>query len=56
MTNATKFKILCKSFGGTKWLFTDELTYEEALSICEVHNWMFTDGGYIWDMIIEEDD
>jgi len=49
------YKVVMKSWGGTKEDFVTELTLEEAEEICELNNWQF-DTGYIWDLDIEEED
>ena len=48
-------KIMMVSWGGTEREFLSGLTYEEALQICEDNNWVM-DTGYIWDLVIEEED
>ena len=49
------FKIVMTSWGGTRCdMFTD-LSYEEAYGICESYGWQASpDGGYVWDLEIEE--
>lgn len=49
------YRIMMESWGGTKKLFMDDLTEEEAVEICESYNWMVEsiNGGYIWDLVIE---
>lgn len=51
-------KIMLESWGGTKKEFMSDLTEKEAVEICESLNWEYEseEGGYIWDLIIEEDD
>ena len=50
------YKIIMTSWGGTRRdMFTD-LSYEDALSICEGYGWTVApDGGYEWDLEIEEE-
>lgn len=49
------YKIMVESWGGTRQLYMECLSYEEALEICESYNWeICLDGGYIWDMVIDE--
>ena len=55
MTNATKFRILCKSSEAGDWMFADDLTFNEAFEICETHNWLFNSEDEIWEMKIEDD-
>lgn len=54
MENNRLYKIMTQ--GGTiERCFMELLTYEEALEFCEVNDWvMCMDGGYIWDLVIEE--
>ena len=49
------YKIVMVSMGGTRRdMFTD-LSYENALELCESYGWMACpDGGYVWDLEIEE--
>ena len=50
------FKIIMYSWGGTRRDMYKGLTYEEALEICEEYGWVASpDGGYIWDLDIEEE-
>lgn len=49
------YKICVESMGGTRRDLVELMTYNEALEFCESNNWVFCmDGGYIWDLIIEE--
>ena len=52
------FKIMLSSGHGTEKLFADGLSEEEAVRICEEYNWEYqiNGEGFVWDMIIEEDD
>ena len=50
------FKLVLKSWGGVKHDFMTGLTMEEAEKIGDSYNWQWDDGGYIWDMWIEEED
>lgn len=51
------FKIVMISWGGTRRDFMCGFTtFREAQKFCEEHNWIFEDGGYIWDLEIEEED
>lgn len=50
-----KFKIIAESWGGTRRDYMTGLSHEEALDVCEDMNWQL-DTGYIWDLVIEEDD
>ena len=49
-----KFKVIMSSWGGTERILTDNLTYKEAEELCDQYNWQFDDGGYIWDLYVEE--
>ena len=52
-----RYKILLVSWGGTVREYASGLTYNDAFEICEQSNWICCpDGGYEWDMEIEEDD
>lgn len=49
------YKIMIKSWGGTRETLLESMTYGEALEFCEANDWvMCFDGGYVWDLIIEE--
>lgn len=51
-----KYKVIMKSWGGTVRDLCTNLSYEEALDICEGYGWQFDpDGGYVWDLEIEEE-
>ena len=51
------FKLVLKSWGGVKHDFMTGLTMEKAEEIAESYNWQWSeDGGYIWDIWIEEED
>ena len=49
------YKIVMTSMGGTRVdMFTD-LTYDNAVAICEDYGWVACpDDGYVWDLEIEE--
>lgn len=49
------YKIVMTSWGGTRRdMFTD-LTYENALELCESYDYVVcSDGGYEWELEIEE--
>lgn len=50
-----KYKVVMESWGGTKHDMYTNLTYAEALEICEGYGWeVAPDGGYVWDLAIEE--
>ena len=50
-----RYKILLVSWGGTVRVYASGLTYNDAFEICEQSNWICChDGGYEWDMEIEE--
>lgn len=52
-----KCKIIMYSLGGTKKDMFTGLTYDEAYEICESYGWQADpDGGYVWDLDIEEED
>ena len=49
------FRVVAKSWGGTKWTVTEDLTEAEAVDFCDSYGWtLCPDGGYIWDLEIEE--
>ena len=51
----TKYKVIMKSWGGTVRDMYTNLTYQEAHEICEDYGWeVAPDGGYVWDLDIEE--
>lgn len=50
------FKIIMKSMGGTRRDMFTGLDYKTAKSICEDYGWeVAPDGGYVWDLEIEEE-
>lgn len=51
-----KYRIMMTSWGGTKEIFMEDLTLDEARRICEENGWEIESigGGYIWDLEIEE--
>ena len=53
MESMTKYKVVKASWGGTEIDMYTELSYQEALEICEGYGWEI-DEGYIWDLVIEE--
>lgn len=51
------YKIVLTSMGGTRRNYMTGLTEDEAIKLCEDNGWEIDpDGGYVWDMEIEEDD
>lgn len=51
------FKVVMTSCGGTCRDMYTGLTYEEACEICEYYDWQVApDGGYVWDLEIEEEE
>lgn len=53
----TMYKVVMVSMGGTRQDMFTGLTYENAQKICEDYGWeVAPDGGYVWDLEIEEDD
>lgn len=51
------YKIIMYSMGGTEETMYSGLPEEEAIRICEDYGWQVSpDGGYVWDLDIEEDD
>lgn len=50
-----RYKIVLTSMGGTEHAYMCNLSYAEALDICERGHWE-VDTGYVWDMEIREDD
>lgn len=52
-----QYKVVMKSWGGTKRNMYINLTHAHALEICEDYGWQVApDGGYVWDLEIEEMD
>ena len=50
------YKIVCTA-GRIRHDVFHELTYEEALELCEYYDWQFDyNGGLMWDLEIEEED
>lgn len=50
-----QYKVVMKSWGGTKHDMYTNLSYEEAYEICECFGWECDPfGGYVWDLEIEE--
>lgn len=50
------FKIVMTSWGGTRRDMYTGLTYKEAYEICEEYGWQVAPGGgYMWDLVIEEE-
>ena len=50
------YKIVMCSMGGTRKDMFTGLAYGEAESICEDYGWTACpDGGYVWDLEIEEE-
>lgn len=51
------YKIIMFSLGGTERTMYSGLTKEDAERICEDYGWQACpDGGYVWDLDIEEED
>lgn len=49
------YKIMLESWGGTRKVLIEDMSYDDALEFCESYNWEYCmNGGYIWDMIIDE--
>lgn len=49
------YKIIMRSWGGTRRDLMTGLSLKEATEICESYGWEYdADGGYIWDLEIEE--
>ena len=54
MAGSGKFKIVMKSMSIKRDMYTD-MTYEDALEVCEGYGWeVAPDGGFVWDLEIEE--
>ncbi len=50
------YKIVMTSWGGTRHTMYEGLTYREAEKICDGYGWEIApDGGYVWDLEIEEE-
>ena len=50
-------KIVMVSMGGTRRDMYGGLTEKDAVEICESMDWVACpDGGYVWDLEIEDDD
>lgn len=51
------FKIVMTSWGGTRRDMFTGLSEKDAVEICEGYGWeVAPDGGYVWDLEIEEED
>ena len=51
------FRIVLESGGGSSRKYMGGLTFEKAYQICEDSGWeQVIETGFIWDMVIEEDD
>lgn len=51
------YRIVMTSMGGTKRTMYTGLTEKDAVDICEGYGWeACPDGGYVWDLDIEEED
>ena len=49
------YRVLMVSWGGTRRVLWDDMTYKDALRFCEDNGWLYCpDGGYEWDLEIEE--
>lgn len=52
-----KYKVVMRSWGGVKKDAFRNLTEKEAYELCEDYGWTISpDGGYVWDLEIEEED
>ena len=50
------YRVVMTSWGGTRRTMYDGLSYFEAEEICDGYGWSVApDGGYIWDLEIEEE-
>lgn len=49
-----KYKVVMKSWGGTKRDLVTGISYAEALRFCEDADWQY-DTGYVWNLEIEEE-
>ena len=50
-----QYKVVMRSWGGVKRDMYVNLTRAEAMEICEDYDWQVApDGGYVWDLEIEE--
>ena len=53
--SVTMYRVLMVSWGGTRRVLWDDMTYKDALRFCEDNGWLYCpDGGYEWDLEIEE--
>lgn len=51
------YRIVMTSLGGTRRPMYTGLSEENAIEICEDFGWVACpDGGYVWDLEIEEED
>ena len=50
-----KYKVMLNSWGGTQHEYASGLTYRDAERMCEDMHWVLDEGGYIWDLTIEEE-
>ena len=49
------YKVVMVSWGGVRKDMFSDLSYANALEICEDYGWQVApDGGYVWDLEIEE--
>lgn len=58
MDTMKKYKVIMRSGTVKRDLFVQR-THEEAYEICEDYGWEFApdgEGGFVWDLEIEEDD
>ena len=51
-----KWKVYMVSEGGTKIFFNEFATEEEAVFFCESKEWSYEVEGFVWGLVIEEDD
>ena len=58
MSKAITYKVI-RYAGSVKYDMYTDLTYEEAIEVCEDYGWVVRpdgDGGFEWDLEIEEED
>lgn len=49
------FQVVMCSWGDTRRVFMSGFeTYEQVREMCDYYDWICDDGGYIWDLEIEE--
>lgn len=53
--NDNRFKVVMVSWGGLRRDMYTEVSYDDAVDICEDYGWQVApDGGYVWDLEIAE--